>query len=98
MEENEVVDMDEMKDDVDGMDVLVPSSASLEETVEELEAPTLSEEDEPSMLPPSLATIHRVTRPVKDKLGSTLGKKARQKMVNKVRSALEKELNSDQWV
>ncbi|KAL3916698.1 MAG: hypothetical protein SGILL_005060 [Bacillariaceae sp.] len=100
MEEDSVVDVEEMKE-VDGMDVLVPSSASLEETVEELEAPTLIEEDDkvsPSVLPPSFATIHRFTRPVKDKLASTLGKSARQKMVNKVRTAVEKELNSDQWV
>jgi hypothetical protein len=97
-EEEEVVDIDALKD-VDGMDILVPSSALLPKNVEELEAPTLTDFDSsPSMLPPSLAVIHRFTRPVKNKLGSTLSKSARRKMLEKVRVAVEKELASDQWV
>ncbi|KAL3923235.1 MAG: hypothetical protein SGILL_001769, partial [Bacillariaceae sp.] len=81
MEQEEELDMEEVK--VDGLDVLVPSSASLVEPVEEdLEAPTITKEDEsPAMLPPTLAVIHRFTRPVKDTLGFRLNKEARQKMV-----------------
>ena len=79
---------------------LIPSSASLssDDIVDLVEEPTLANELNFTALPPSFAAVHQFTRPVKEKLGSRFNKESREKIANKVRDALEKELNSDHWM
>jgi hypothetical protein len=79
---------------------LVPSSASLlsYDLVDAVEEPTPANALNLTVLPPSFAAVHQFTRPLKEQLGLRFNKESRTKIANKVRDALEKELNSDHWM
>jgi hypothetical protein len=95
--EEEVIDTDEaLSDDTeidDDDDAAMDSS--LPPIILHADEPTVGDLD---MLPPSFASIHKFTRPLKEKMGSRFNKESRRQIAKLVRSAIEDELQSEYWV